>query len=254
MSVSTKKTRVIMVPGELSEISLEEFHSHLEEVIAASPGCIDLDCSALNLVSSSHVNVLWVTREKCESAGVGMRLSRVSDCLIRILKLLDLFEFFDIDQAEQVETEAASTSPAPGPEKHRLQLRIKPVSEEILNVLGDFRQFLREMRTEPFCALELETVFYEILTNIRQHGKADRVVTVEVCVEADSEAIELTFTDNGPPFNPSENVRDFDAEHAVRTGQRHGFGLTMISRMTDSMDYERKNNELNVLKVKKYWE
>ncbi len=253
MSVKTEKTHIILVPRELTGEATDSFESEITQSIASAPAGIVLDCSSLRLVSSSHINVLWTAREKCEAASIPMRLRNVSDRLLRTLKILDLDEFFITDGVKSVEGDDDQRRPAYDADDKLFQIRLKPVNEEILRALNNFRQFLRGFKVASFCSLELETVFYEILTNIRQHGKTESDVFVEISAKASARGIELTFTDNGRAFNPSENVPDFDPEKAVSSGQRHGFGLTMIARMTDDMDYERKDDELNVLKVKKYW-
>lgn len=253
MRVKTQSDHIILVPKELSGQAVEAFEDELSRLVAGSPPVIELDCSALGLVSSSHVNILWTARETCEDAHIPMRLTNVSERLIRTLTILDLNEFFITERAEGDVCEDTAPPSARDAEDKLFELRLKPVNEEIIEALSDFRQFLKGLNMNPFCSLELETVFYEILTNIRQHGQTNSEVVVELTAKAGPEAIELTFTDNGCAFNPSENYRQFDPESAIRKGQKHGFGLTMIARMTDSMEYTRKNDELNVLKVKKYW-
>lgn len=254
MSTKTESIPVVLVPRELSNQALLLFEQSLKEMINRSPDRLDLDCSDLGLVSSSHVNVLWAAREKCEAADIHMRLCKVSTGLIRILKVLDLDEFFLRDEAATAEENEPRAKHAQKQDDHRLDISVKSSSDEILDALHRFREFLKMLNVDPLCAIELETVFYETLTNIRVHGEIEKGDTIEFSATANSVAMEMTFTDRGRPFNPTEHVRNFDPGAAIRTRQKHGFGLTMIARMSDSMDYRRENDELNVLKLKKYWE
>ncbi|UCE24524.1 MAG: ATP-binding protein [Candidatus Zixiibacteriota bacterium] len=253
MSIRADNLTVVTVPRDLSEQSLADFEQAVNTLLQRLPGGLELDCSELGLVSSSHVNVLWTVREKCLEARVPLRLCHVTPGLIRILRILDLIEFFqlDTDLAEDKSLPLGQTPPAE--DDRRFEIDLKPKSEEILDSLNRFRQFLKDLKVDPMCALELEIVFYETLTNIRAHGHVDAADLIKVRVEADDTAIELTFIDGGRAFNPAENIPKHDAAQAVRSRQKHGFGLTMIVRMTDAMDYERVDDKLNVLKLKKYW-
>ncbi len=253
MSIRTDSLIEIRVPRDLSDQNLADFEQAVNTLLKRLPGGLDLDCSELQLVSSSHVNVLWTAREKCLEAGVPLRLRHVTPGLIQILRILDLIEFFELDTDLGEGQGAPRQESSPSKDSRRFEFELKPKSEEILDSLNKFRQFLKKLKVDPMCALELEIVFYETLTNIRAHGHVDESDRIKVRVEADDAAIELTFVDGGRAFNPSRNVPEHDAAQAVRTGQKHGFGLTMIARMTDAMDYERVDDKLNVLKLKKYW-
>ena len=253
MSTKTESIPVVLVPRELSNQALLLFEQSLKEMINRSPDRLGLDCSDLGLVSSSHVNVLWVAREKCEAADISLRLCNVSTALIRILKVLDLDEFFLRDEAATAKENEPCAKHAQKQNDRRLDISVKSSSDEILDALHRFREFLKTLNVDPLFAIELETVFYETLTNIRVHGEIEEGDAIEFSGTANSIAMEMTFTDRGRPFNPTENVRNYDPGAAIRTRQKHGFGLTMIARMTDSMDYRRENDELNVLKLKKYW-
>ncbi len=253
MSTKAECNPVVLVPGELSKQALLLFEQSLKEMISRSPDNLDLDCSDLGLVSSSHVNVLWAARVRCIAADISMRLCNVSTGLSRILKVLDLDNIFLREKAVGAEEKEPCDKPAPKKSDRRLDISVKSSNDEILDALHRFREFLKRLNVDPLCAIELETVFYETLINIREHGKIEEGDAIEFSAMADSIAMEMTFSDRGRPFNPTEYMRNFDPGAAIRAKQRHGFGLTMIARMTDFMDYRRENDELNVLKLKKYW-
>lgn len=253
MPTETRKRPLIPVPKELSSRALDRFEEKLGTLIAEAPADIGLDCSALDLVSSSHVNVLWAAREKCEDANIPLRLHNVSSGLTRILAILDLTEFFLFDEQAQADTDDAAGLPEGESPDRQLGLSLRSSGSEVMDALQRFRQFLKDLKVDPMCALELETVFYETLTNISAHGDLGDHDTIKFNARVTAKAIEMTFTDTGREFDPTAHIQEFDPQQAIKQRQRRGLGLTMIARLTDSMDYERSENRCNVLKLKKYW-
>jgi anti-sigma regulatory factor (Ser/Thr protein kinase)/anti-anti-sigma regulatory factor len=254
MLTQAKSSHTITVPEDLSRQARDRFDQGLGQLIAGHPSRIDLDCSELHLVTSSHVNVLWRAREKCIEADIPVRLRSLSPGLIRILMVLDIYGLFVTDHTEGESQAGASHRLSLKQGDNRLTASIPPTVEGINDALTNLRTFLNQLSIDDVCRLELETVAYETLTNIRRHGHLSEEEQVEFEVQAFDDRIEFTFTDPGTPFNPAGQNPGFDPGQAISNRQIGGIGLVMIVRMTDSMDYERRDDRLNVLTLTKNWD
>ena len=95
-----------------------------------------------------------------------------------------------------------------------------------------------------------ELVFEEITANIIAHGAPDRhelhvCVTLEVCADC----IVLTFEDNGVPFDPRRRP-DPPPQKSLEDARIGGYGLMLVRRAAQSMDYLRTAEGRNQLSVR----
>jgi anti-sigma regulatory factor (Ser/Thr protein kinase) len=128
-----------------------------------------------------------------------------------------------------------------------LKIRIRPVLQDIEQALDRFHGFLKQLDLEEICAFDLEIAFYEVTVNIILHGGLSRSDFIEFTAVPGSDQISLRFIDPGSPFDPTNHDSSFDPQVAIRTRQKHGFGLVMIKRLVDKLSYERVDNRLNVV-------
>jgi anti-sigma regulatory factor (Ser/Thr protein kinase) len=118
---------------------------------------------------------------------------------------------------------------------------------DINEALLRFGDHVHTLDLDSDTEFELQTLFYEIATNIRQHGKAKDGEGVQVTLVAQQDKITVSFTDGGPPFDPTQQSVDYDFRQAASTKQTRGFGIALIQRMTDAMTYSRLNDTHNML-------
>jgi anti-sigma regulatory factor (Ser/Thr protein kinase) len=95
-----------------------------------------------------------------------------------------------------------------------------------------------------------ELVFEEITANIIEHGAPDRhelyvCVTLEVCADS----IVLTFEDNGVPFDPRRRP-DPPPQKSLEEARIGGYGLMLVRRAAQSIDYLRTAEGRNQLTVR----
>ena len=242
---------VITVPADLDGGTVMDFYSKLDSLIEERPVEILLDCSDLEHTTSSHISTLWQARQRCQRAGIPVRLSSVRYGLFRILKILNLYELFEFEQG--------TVESKPGMEKARLgaesvpalRLDFLPSAWAIKDALDRFHDYLRELNVQEICAFDLETVFYEITTNIRLHGQLDDDDCIGFVATPCGDVISLRFIDPGPMFDPTSDPPHFDPDQAIRRRQTSGFGLTMIRRLVDSISYHRRDDGRNVVTLTK---
>lgn len=232
---------------------MEEFQSRLDMALRDAPSELIVDCAPLVHVTSKDIALLWQAHEQCAASGVTIRLVSLSQYLIRVLKTLDLYEYFkrDEDQVRIRLTEIVQPPVAAGSETY---VSVFVASDEAIETaLAAFLGFVVRVGPPELIELELRTIFYEVATNIRTHSGLDEDGPIAFSAAARGRSVSLTFADPGLAFDPTsskEAVNLRDAAHARRT---RGFGITMFHRLADSLRYERRDGLFNVLTIEKKW-
>ncbi len=253
MSPAINQNRTIDVPAKPTAEASKEFEQTLLAVIADHPDLILLDCAALQRVISSHINLLWTANTLCREAGIELRLLNPSPGLFRILSILDLLHAFSFNEMENF--------PEGQSDKGILSISLpKSYSEEVSaemdainKAIARFVSFLTYIGAGTTTMHELRTIYYEIATNIRQHSGLTVSDKFRVDINADFDQIIMTFIDAGRTFNAAVAGKHVDANIAAKTRKRRGFGLAMIHRLANRLEYQPNNDKGNILTVYKKW-
>lgn len=240
-------------PADVAETSTDRFLGILDRLMENGREEIIVDCSKLGRVTSSHINILWQARLKCIDMNVSMKLGHVTPELIRVLKVLDLYDIFLSDKKDIAENTQRIKIPPPDSRIGNLELDFMATVEGIEDTLKEFRRFLRKISIPRLIASELETVYYEVATNIRLHGKGDPAAPANFSALSDVDKITMRFKYFGQAFDPVAHQEDFDPRSVAAQRKKRGYGLVMIKRMTDSMSYQREENNINLLILEKRW-
>ncbi|MFH1312631.1 MAG: ATP-binding protein [Candidatus Eisenbacteria bacterium] len=251
MPPKTQIGRNIFIPADCDQIALEGFLEELRTRLKDDRSEISVDCSLLEHTSSSHIIALWQALTRCEEAGVRMRLSSVGYGLERVLEVLDLYDLFVVDQKNR-EPEPTSQHAGFGPTPPgAFSMEFEASMDGVADALLGFHEFLKKIDVTEVCAFDLETVFYEVATNICRHGGLEQGSIISFAASLLDRHLCLRFTDAGAPFDPTGSVSDFNPREVIRKKQRHGLGLTMIRRLVDSLSYEWIDDGLNVVTLQK---
>lgn len=91
----------------------------------------------------------------------------------------------------------------------------------------------------------------EALTNIISHSGLENHNYLEICCSSlpDKPGIEITIKDPGIPYNPLE--RDIEKQALSEDKPIGGYGVFLILKLMDKVEYQRENNN-NVLTLVKY--
>lgn len=238
MPANAEAIAMMAVPANLSDLDPDRFVEELDQLLTTRPQTVTLDCSHLEHVTSSHVNYLWQAHERCEQSGATLKLSGTSPNLWRILELLDLAEFFA--QGKTAELRLYDS-------------RFQATKDGIGAAMLQFVEFLKDQSVPAVTAFELQTLFYEVATNIRLHGHLDQPQSIKFRTENTDNRIKMIFQDSGRPFDPTAVRLEGDLRNAAKRGQMRGFGLVMINRLADKVTYRRVDNSVNELTVTKRW-
>ena len=97
----------------------------------------------------------------------------------------------------------------------------------------------------------LNVALDELLANALSHGMAGRegaLLTVEA--KLDQECVNITITDDGPPFDPLEQQAP-DTTLSVEDRLMGGLGIHLVRELMDEVSYERRGDHNVVILVKR---
>ena len=118
--------------------------------------------------------------------------------------------------------------------------RVVPENLEKIN------QLISELNVDEETRFNLNIIAEEVFVNICSYSYPGSTGNADFILNAEADKIEMTFEDNGIPFDQSENVieiENYDIDNAVG-----GLGRFITFSMADDYSYERVNDK-NVLKI-----
>jgi serine/threonine-protein kinase RsbW len=134
----------------------------------------------------------------------------------------------------------------------------KPVKLQIdakVDVLGEVNQFIAELAgkvgLEHLDISKLKIATYEACMNVVEHGyEFEPGHTLEVEVLWEKDRFQVTVIDHGKSFN-FYDIKPYDVQAAYNEERRGGFGLYIIQKSVDEVQYEPdpdKGNRLILIK------
>jgi anti-sigma regulatory factor (Ser/Thr protein kinase) len=86
--------------------------------------------------------------------------------------------------------------------------------------------------------LRVNLVLEELFTNTVRHGhRGDTDAPIWVALSAAEGALQVTYEDSAPPFNPYGSLPDFAPDATLRTRKIGGLGLLLTRKLANSRDY-----------------
>jgi anti-sigma regulatory factor (Ser/Thr protein kinase)/anti-anti-sigma regulatory factor len=250
MSIDTKKSQSILVPEDLDDDSLRDFFNRLEAAIADQPSEVLLDCSSLEHATSRHINALWDALNRCQGMGIPMRLTAVGYGLRRVLNVLDLTELFTVEYEGERGDRGVRPLVQDRPTE-RFEVEFDARIEAVTEITAKLQTYLEGLDLSEITVFDLESVFYEVATNICRHSGLDEDRKIGFLAEVGHDDVSFEFTDAGERFDPTGNTPEFDPRLAIKRRQSRGIGLVMIQRLMDSISYQRVDQAFNVVRLTK---
>ena len=128
------------------------------------------------------------------------------------------------------------------------QISVDAEIKQLNRVLNFITAELKKTDYEPEIQNKIEMASEEIFTNIAGYAYNSEGGKVKIAVSI-ANGIEITFEDNGKPFNPTEHP-DPDLEKPIKDREIGGLGLFMVKQVMDEVEYARENDK-NILKIRK---
>jgi anti-sigma regulatory factor (Ser/Thr protein kinase)/ABC-type transporter Mla MlaB component len=240
--VETTASAIVYLPVSLLSQDGDRFEAEVLRLLIGGSELLQIDCSQLDQLYSGHVKLMWIALDLCQKHGAALRLVSVRPDVIRILKLLDLLEFFPFRVSD---------------ENHGYAEAVGPSEQSVNDAISGFVDYLRRIDAPEMVVTDARTIFYEITTNILHHGHLDPVeviiVTALLTTTDSHRELIIRFTDSGIPFDSAKPRPQLVPDEAAAEGRKRGFGLVMVERLSDSLSYERYRSTFNVITAKKRW-
>ncbi len=254
MPVDKLNRQSITVPEDIREEVIKGFYVELSSLLTTSPEEVAVDTSAWKSITSSHIHVLWHAYQRCTENGVRMHLISPSTGLIRVLRVLDLYDLITggVDDSPNNTKETVRLSTGPGVHKYVDDFGVD--LESIDQALKQFMNFLKEFGVSEIIKAELQLLFYEVATNIKCHSRMMRDARVVFCAVTEKTKLIMTFADSGRPYNPNASTADIDVITSGRNRKTRGFGIMMIRKLANRITYVRKFDNMNILTLEKKWD
>ena len=131
---------------------------------------------------------------------------------------------------------------------NKLSISLQNDKAELTKVNRELTEFLTPIELSPRINNAVNLVIEELLMNIVQYSFEDEDVhTIKLDVEADTERIAITFTDDGVEFNPLDLPRPDRSRPAMERIET-GLGINLVRRIRKAMEYQRADGK-NILKI-----
>jgi anti-sigma regulatory factor (Ser/Thr protein kinase) len=131
------------------------------------------------------------------------------------------------------------------------ELTIEATPENVDKVI----EFVDEMLEEYGCGMKeqmaIDVAVDELFANIAHYAYNPETgyATVKVDVVEDPLSVEITFVDNGKPYDPLAKA-DPDTTQSIEDREIGGMGILIVKKSMDAVDYEYKDGK-NILTIKK---
>lgn len=116
-------------------------------------------------------------------------------------------------------------------------------------------EFVDEMLEEYGCGMKeqmaIDVAVDELFANIAHYAYNPETgyATVRVDVVKEPLSVEITFVDNGKPYDPLAKV-DPDTTQSIEDREIGGMGIFIVKKSMDAVNYEYKYGK-NILTIKK---
>lgn len=132
------------------------------------------------------------------------------------------------------------------------RLQVKTSLDELSNVLNWFSA-LYQNRLSKIILIQCQTMLAEAFTNAVRHAHHNREIETPIDIEVylDEAQLEIRVWDFGPEFNLEHRIRGCAVK--VDPEATGGRGIQLISRLADSLSYQRMVDNRNCLRmIKRY--
>lgn len=128
------------------------------------------------------------------------------------------------------------------------ELRIDALMENVDKVISVLDEKLEGVDCPIKAQMQLDVAVEEIFANICNYAYEDCGIVV-ISLNISEDQAELTFADEGTPFNPLKK-EDFDVEEIAKSEQVGGLGIFMVKESMDEVLYEYRDKK-NCLTIRK---
>ena len=135
--------------------------------------------------------------------------------------------------------------------ENTIQIKIKNNISELPVINGVVEELGESHNVSPNVIFDLNLIFEEFITNIIKYGysdKSEHIITVSISISGNT--MRASIEDDGIDFNPLQ-APEPDVDIPLEERKIGGLGIFLIRKLTERLDYERKNNKNIISFIKK---
>lgn len=227
------KPQVLEIINELSYEHANEVMDAVRQSLLTFPKEVVLDLSKVDAIDSSGVRALLQSRQVCKEAGVGLRLSGMSECATRAIQISGLGRFFGLP-AIRLDNKPTRPRIRLGSTAWKTYEHIAASDPALISVL---RERIADaavdagVDNETLCDIKIAAG--EALTNAYRHGSPMKGVSkITVRCMTCAGAIVIEVEDEGQPFNPNATSKP-----DPRQLRDHGMGIYLMRQAMDIVEF-----------------
>lgn len=119
------------------------------------------------------------------------------------------------------------------------------------SMLAYVRMRLNEFPLSKQDVHRLELVLEELLVNIIEHAYDGKMGQIEIGYERAGDAVHVTISDDGKPFNPLAHNVDTQKDLPLEARKPGGLGIHIAKTYMDDISYTRRDDK-NIIRLTKH--
>ena len=131
----------------------------------------------------------------------------------------------------------------------KASFEVPALKENLSQVTAFIGEHLEETGCGMKLQIQLETAVEEIFINIASYAYPEKQGTAVIELSCENGTAQITFTDQGIPFDPLART-DPDTALPAEARPIGGLGILMVKKMMDKVTY-RCENGCNILSIQK---
>ena len=129
------------------------------------------------------------------------------------------------------------------------EIRLQARKEAIAELTAWIDAELEQAECSPKAQMQIDVAIDEIMANIAMYAYPDREGSVTVRYDCRDRTAEMTFIDEGIPYNPLDNPEP-DVTLSAEERKIGGLGIFLVKKMADEVSYRYENGK-NILTIRK---
>jgi len=251
MSAYSVRSKIDGLMMDLAEIRPARTNLNLQRLRSVGENDFALDLSGIKELTPAILRFIYLASELCRKSNSTLFFDSLPALVSLELEALELSEVLEWDEGKP-----RTSSRAPSDSKSREMVdmyadRFSVDAKCVRSARKDFVAWLHDLPVVCSSPYILGSMFYEISTNIVNHGQLSKHESILFLARVFSEKILLTYVDYGVEFNVMlYKPPNWPIDHTVDR-KRQGFGIPMILKLADDIRYRRWLGGLNVLSIER---
>lgn len=241
------KALTLRIERDLCYECAHEVVAAVKHLVTRPTDEIVVELGSVNMIDSSGLRALLASQAMCEEAGIGFRLTRISECVDRIIRLSGLGRLLGLPEPG-ISAHSHKPGLCLGPTTWKTYEHVAASNPALIAVLRDKISEAAETAGADGDALcDIRIAVGEALTNAYRHGSpAKGVSKIEVRCMACSAAFVVEVQDEGSVFDP-----DATPDPDPKKLKDHGMGIFLMRQAMDVVEFS-SNASGNLVRMVKW--